>query len=641
MKKGMLEGFLGVCIVLLLITPISANFSCCSREKVNYIDASSCENNDNYESEGNYFCGGVLLPDTVPSDRMGNICSYPPSWDWRDAVYNSFHGDWTTPVKSQGSCGSCWDFAAMGALEAIIKIREGYPQLDIDLSEQYLLSCPPDSGGCRGWSAYYAYQYIKNNGGALPEDCFPYKADDTIPCSDKCSDWEDHLIPIENYGVYRNPGRDAIKSIVYNNGPVVASMTVYDDFGGYTGGVYEHPGSEPVSDINHQVVIVGYNDNQGCWICKNSWGKYWGENGFFRIAYGDCQIEHEIIYVDYDENAIDWPPIADAGGKYEGSVGTEIQFDGSNSIAVDNEIVSYEWDFGDGTTGEGMNPSHTYVKQGIYSVKLTVTDSKGKQDTDSTAVYIDVWKQDDCWVYDVELKTAVEQFFPFSLEGSISDLTFCVKNAASDDYQLNFKGRMNGQVNVLIDTGIAPFPLNITGWLRLTTLQGKVSLTKDGFGLKEINFHLHGKARVWPRPVPIILPVPFDIQATLKLDNPCELFGFDSFDIGSYWIIPSPTFSIDITFSPYFGIIISKSFEFTDLGFPSWATIYTEIVGKEEVTVPAGTYEAYKIWVEEGGGVEYYYAPEVSNIIKIQTNEDFPFGYFRSELKSTESITPR
>jgi C1A family cysteine protease len=41
----------------------------------------------------------------------------------------------------------------------------------------------------------------------------------------------------------------------------------------------------------HCVEIIGYDDNLGCWICKNSWGTGWGEAGYFRIAYGQCAIE--------------------------------------------------------------------------------------------------------------------------------------------------------------------------------------------------------------------------------------------------------------------------------------------------------------------------------------------------------------
>ena len=41
----------------------------------------------------------------------------------------------------------------------------------------------------------------------------------------------------------------------------------------------------------HCVCIIGYDDAQKCWIAKNSWGKGWGEQGFFRIGYGECGID--------------------------------------------------------------------------------------------------------------------------------------------------------------------------------------------------------------------------------------------------------------------------------------------------------------------------------------------------------------
>ena len=73
-------------------------------------------------------------------------------------------------------------------------------------------------------------------------------------------------------------------------------MTVYDDFMHYTGGVYS-----PTSSVNlggHCVCVVGYDDTNGCWIGKNSWGTGWGEGGLFRIAYGQCGIDAEMWAVD-------------------------------------------------------------------------------------------------------------------------------------------------------------------------------------------------------------------------------------------------------------------------------------------------------------------------------------------------------
>ena len=75
---------------------------------------------------------------------------------------------------------------------------------------------------------------------------------------------------------------------------------MYQDFFSYRSGVYRHVTGGQAG--GHCVEIVGYNDAQGCWICKNSWGTNWGEGGFFRIAYGQCQLE--TWYGPYGANAV-------------------------------------------------------------------------------------------------------------------------------------------------------------------------------------------------------------------------------------------------------------------------------------------------------------------------------------------------
>ena len=80
-------------------------------------------------------------------------------------------------------------------------------------------------------------------------------------------------------------------------------------------------------------------------------------------------------------------PVADAGGPYEGTVGNPVIFDGSGS-SDDGSLVNYTWDFGDGTTGYGMQPTHTYTIVNNYTVTLTVTDDNDSTDDDSTIVTI-------------------------------------------------------------------------------------------------------------------------------------------------------------------------------------------------------------------------------------------------------------
>jgi hypothetical protein len=82
------------------------------------------------------------------------------------------------------------------------------------------------------------------------------------------------------------------------------------------------------------------------------------------------------------------PPVADAGGPYTGNAGAPVSFDGSGSTDADGNIVSYDWDFGDGTTGSGATVAHAYATEGTYPVVLTVTDNDNASGTSTTSAEI-------------------------------------------------------------------------------------------------------------------------------------------------------------------------------------------------------------------------------------------------------------
>jgi PKD repeat protein len=85
-----------------------------------------------------------------------------------------------------------------------------------------------------------------------------------------------------------------------------------------------------------------------------------------------------------DIGATSQPPVADAGGSYEGSVDANVEFDGSASSDSDGKIKKYKWDFGDGKTAKGKAPDHKYKESGKYTVTLTVTDDSGEKDSDTS-----------------------------------------------------------------------------------------------------------------------------------------------------------------------------------------------------------------------------------------------------------------
>ena len=343
-----------------------------------------------------------------------NIISTPPEFSWKD-----FEGqDWTTPAKAQGNCGSCWDFAAMGAFESVIKIREGNPNFMPDLSEQYVLSCLPAAAnhygqGCFGGTPYGAFFYMMDTSsegnfknGAIPESCFPYKASHNVPCSDKCEDWENYLVPIldcyESYLGFDSPqNRAIIKSLIYEGGPIAAAMNVSQDFVNFWN--FHHSPNDYFPDpdapwgnrLNHIIVIVGWVDdssidNGGYWICKNSWGTDWGYQGFYNIEYGALFTGFYIATVDYDPNSYSWsptPPIIN--GPNSGGAGIEHVFSFKSEDLEFQDNVSYFVDWGDGSnsgwlgpfeSGEEISINHTWSIKRNYMV---MAKSKDKNDHES------------------------------------------------------------------------------------------------------------------------------------------------------------------------------------------------------------------------------------------------------------------
>ncbi|HJH29722.1 MAG TPA: PKD domain-containing protein, partial [Methanosarcinaceae archaeon] len=83
-------------------------------------------------------------------------------------------------------------------------------------------------------------------------------------------------------------------------------------------------------------------------------------------------------------------PVADPNGPYTDTEGVSVTFDGSGSGSSDpgGSIDYYDWDFGDGNSGTGINPDHTYVQDGTYTVTLKVTDNDGLTDSHSTTATI-------------------------------------------------------------------------------------------------------------------------------------------------------------------------------------------------------------------------------------------------------------
>jgi len=201
----------------------------------------------------------------------------------------------TFEVRNQQHCGACWAFSATEVLQERFCIASK-GKIKTVLSPQDMVSCDSVDQACHGGMLDSAWNYLEKTG-VVEDKCFTYKSDDgkTVPhCQHGACD--DTSVQFRKYRAVQGSSKplncsNAIKEEIMQNGSVQTGFMVYEDFMHYKGGVYEHVHGDQLG--GHAIKISGWGVENGkeFWIAQNSWGPTWGEKGFFRIAFGQCEFE--------------------------------------------------------------------------------------------------------------------------------------------------------------------------------------------------------------------------------------------------------------------------------------------------------------------------------------------------------------
>merc|ERR1711981_811099 len=186
-------------------------------------------------------------------DKLGS--SIPQSFDWVDL-------NMTSPVKNQGSCGSCYAFASVGMFESRARVQTNGAWQPL-FSEQAILSCSQYSQGCNGGFPYLISKYAQDFG-IVESHCMEYTQNDTVPCdfSEEC---DKNRFRVSDYGYiggyYGASTEYTMRQEIYANGPIAVSMDA-TDLGSYENGIWilhdDGLGYDPYAYTDHVVLITGW-----------------------------------------------------------------------------------------------------------------------------------------------------------------------------------------------------------------------------------------------------------------------------------------------------------------------------------------------------------------------------------------------
>lgn len=236
-----------------------------------------------------------------------NAAALPSVWDWRNITGRNY----LTPALNQHIpqyCGSCWAHGSSSSFADRINIMRNNTWPELMPSIQVILNCAQDiAGSCDGGDDIGVYQYFQETG--IPDvTCQQYQAQDfdcsAINTCRTCTP-DGGCSAITKYQSWYADqynsisGADDMAAEIFARGPISCGVdaSVIEN---YTGGIFKD--TTGANNIDHIIALVGWGYGvdpvscpNGCsyWIMRNSWGRYWGEDGFMRIVKGENNIAIE------------------------------------------------------------------------------------------------------------------------------------------------------------------------------------------------------------------------------------------------------------------------------------------------------------------------------------------------------------
>jgi hypothetical protein len=294
---------------------------------------------------------------------MSSMCAtaaadLPATWDWRDVDGVNY----VTPVKNQGACGSCYALTAVAAFESYILTHGGS---EYDLSEQQAKECT--GYGCSSGSDTGVFNLFAITGSVLEVDD-PYYEYDTY-----CNQSTTPVFRVTGWKMLYYGDRDEIKQYIYDYGHASTRYAVY----------------------SHSSLLVGWRDDPGQWILKNTFGPNTGDQGFVYVLYGSDVTEScikSITGYEPHDSSVETMTHAEKGGTYgvgyhpdntawgmslldveAGDGITKIEFD---TTGATSDVDIYIYDGYDGYSLGNLlyqSENNAYDTPGFYSIDIDIS----------------------------------------------------------------------------------------------------------------------------------------------------------------------------------------------------------------------------------------------------------------------------
>lgn len=262
--------------------------------------------------------------------------------------------DYVTPVRNQGSIGACWTFSTYGSLESTIKKASSNAY---DFSEIHMAVYNGETGPNDGGNNHIATAYLVSGKGPILESEAPYPNPPTV---DNINVRDDLKPQYRVKDIIFLPSREnaldneEIKNAIITYGAV--SSSYYDNSAYYNYGGQTSYYNNSTKIANHAITIVGWDDNysknnfkikppgDGAFLIKNSWGDWWGDDGYFYISYYDVSLGYDSNAVFYDIENMDtyknMYSITDKGPYGYYPVQEAITAAGNRFVAKENEYIT-------------------------------------------------------------------------------------------------------------------------------------------------------------------------------------------------------------------------------------------------------------------------------------------------------------